>query len=544
VNYEYVEDVKYWCSKWEEFSNSKDFEMALKFFSESARLYPNNAFVLNYWGNTLFDLAKIQRNKSLLYEAKEKYEEAKKKYEEGGLLELGQNYIIVLCNLGSTLGDLAYIEQNESLFCKAFEKYEEAVRIAIRSNEDDTFVFYNWGFTLANFAKIEHDEKLFKESFNKFYDKSNNLKRLKKDILEILVIFRKTNIFKTFEVKKFYPLLDSDLKINFDFSFERATRDVKDNLELDKYKEVYIRSVSIISQLHIDFKNEDSVAHYTNKTVLQEMLLEDSKFRLNNIDYSNDPNEGKTLLRYLFGEEYPAKKVLNDGYGAFTGSFTFNYDSLNQFRLYGKEEGKEGTGASFVFDDVFFSKEAKIAIEQFSDSSIKEDNKYALFRCMYIDPIRQRIETVGHKETHLFSWENKEKSNKDIDDKIESYRGEINRIIEKVREEMEYLKEFIKVQNLDPTIVGRLLINLRYLTKHVAFKEEQECRILKIHRLNHEKVIIDKSRRIYIEYNPEFSKHIKKIYFGPKATEVELFQDILTNKNIRIICEKSESSLA
>jgi hypothetical protein len=297
--------------------------------------------------------------------------------------------------------------------------------------------------------------------------------------------------------------------------------------------------------LYIDLKNEKLVAHYTNKTVLLE-LLENSKFRLNNIDYSNDPNEGKTLLRYLFKKKYPARRVLNNGDGAFIGSFTFNYDSLNQFRLYGKEDEREGTGVSFVFDSTFFSKEAKMAIEQLSS------DKYALFRCIYIDPIRQKVETIGHKESYLFYREkNNEESNEDIDKKIKDYKEEIDKTSENIEDDMIYIRKL--AQNLESTIVGQLLINLRYLTKHVAFKEEQECRIVKIHRLkpeetkpeklNHKKVMVDKSRRIYIEYEPKFFDHVKKIYFGPKAADEEFFQDILINKGISVIIEKSESSL-
>jgi hypothetical protein len=284
------------------------------------------------------------------------------------------------------------------------------------------------------------------------------------------------------------------------------------------------------------------------------MFFEDYKFRLNAINYSNDPTEGKTLLDYLFKEKIPTREALNTEYGAFAGCFAFNYDSLNQFRLYGKE-GKEGTGISLVFKGSFFSKEAKMAMEQLNikdnDFSKKEeDNSHALFRCIYIDPITQRIETVGHKEAHLFYRENEEKPDKEkktdeiIETKIEDYQKYITNTIENVRDKMKELKELVK--GLDPVIVGKLLINLRYLTKHIAFKEEQECRIVKICHLSDKKKVktSDDFKQMYVEYEPVVSNHINKIYFGPKATGMELFQDIMIHKNIHIPYEKSENPLA
>jgi hypothetical protein len=109
---------------------------------------------------------------------------------------------------------------------------------------------------------------------------------------------------------------------------------------------------------------------------------------------------------------------------------------------------------------------------------------------------------------------------------------------------MEDLKE--KIRELDHDIVGRLLINLRYLTKHIAFKEEQECRIIKIHRFDDK----DKVRtnedftQMYVEYQ-DISEHIEKIYFGPKASGMELFQDILKHKGLKnISCIKSSNPLS
>ena len=133
-------------------------------------------------------------------------------------------------------------------------------------------------------------------------------------------------------------------------------------------------------------------------------------------------------------------------------------------------------------------------------------------------------------------------SDKDIEIKIENYRKEVTGIIENVRTKMNDLKEL--VQKLDNKVVGQLLINLRYLTKHIAFKEEQECRIVKIYPLNHKEKIktSDDYKQMYVEYL-NIPKYIDKIYFGPKAIGMELFKDVLKHNNLNIICLKSINPL-
>jgi hypothetical protein len=402
-------------------------------------------------------------------------------------------------------------------------------------------------------------------------------RRSEKDILRILTFLDKENQESIIPTKILYPILDDPNTIDGSFFKETLKGIDIDEKKLSKCKEAYILSISIISQLHIKDENEKLVTYYTNKIVSQKMLFKHkegskseeekiSKFRLNAINYSNDRTEGKSLLYYLFKEKDITIEDLNAEYGAFAGCFTFNCDSLNQFRLYGKEKGEEGTGLSLVFKDSFFSKEAKMPISKETKTDIEqlktkendlskrdEDKRRALFRCIYIDPIAHRVETVGHKEAYLFYRENEEKSDekkesdKAIEEKIKNYHEYITIIIENVENKMRKLKKLVEDEELAPIIVGKLLINLRYLTKHIAFKEEQECRIVGICPLNgsREQIEIDEDfKQMYVEYDPIVSNHINKIYFGPKATGMELFQDILIHKNIHIPCKKSTNPLA
>jgi tetratricopeptide (TPR) repeat protein len=551
--------------------NSGNLEEAVKCYAEAARLEPDNVAALINWGDVLSDLAKIKQDESLFRESFEKYAKT---------AQIQPNDARAFNNWGIALYDLAKMRDSESLFKESFEKYAKAAQI----QPDDADVFYNWGIALSDLAKIRKDEILFGESFEKYAkavkiqpdyafafcnwgialcdlakiigDESllrkaaECFKNSKMDILDILVSFDdKTDMEHIVQTDTLYPLLDLDTDDGR--FFKEVTKDINEinnKPKLNKYKEIYILSIFIISQLHVKNKNEKFVAHYREKTISQKMLFNDTMFRLNAINYSNDPTEGKILLDYLFKEKKNlVNESLNREYGAFAGCFIFNYDSLNQFRLYGKEDGREGTGLSLVFRDSFFSEEAKMAIKQ---QKTEEDNidgkeeKYALFRCIYIDPETRRVETVGQKEAYLFYRKKKKgKTDEDIEEERKIYYKYIDAIIENVRKEMENLK--ILVKDLEPAIVGQLLINLRYLTKNIAFKEEQECRIVKIYNLNDREIkTSDDLKQMYVEYKPKVSSHIEKIVFGPKAAGMELFQDILTHKRLTIPCEKSKNPLA
>jgi tetratricopeptide (TPR) repeat protein len=553
---------------------------ACKKYDKASQINSNDADIFYDWGNTLYRLGTAKQNKSLLEEACEKYDKA---------LQIKSDDAASFYNWGITLFRLASIKNDESLCLESIDKYCKAIQI----RPNDIRAFNNWGHVLCYLAKTKSRRLLVVEEMKKFekalesindpkvllvkgelyFMLHQNDKAIKcfsdseKDILKILEFLDNENSMKIIQTDILYPLLDSD---NWDGRFfKESTKNItcKNGLKeyrnkINNYKKAYISSIFIISQLHIKNENEKFVAHYREKAISQKMLFDDnSNFRLNAIDYSNDLTEGKVLLNYLYGNENRAgKESLNSDYGVFAGCFTFSYDSLNQFRLYGKEDGKEGVGLSLVFKDSFFSKEAKLAMEPDkgkdtneleshynSGNDVKQDNdnsnetKSALFRCIYIDPDKQRVVTVGQKEEYLFY----QKNNKNSAKKYDEYGKYISTITTNVRKTLKKLKKLVQV--LEPKIIEPLLINLRYLTKHVAFKEEQECRIIKIRPLNDKNsgIHLDENyKQLYVKYEPKVSDHIEKIYFGPKAAGMELFQDFLTHKGLNISYERSTNPLS
>ena len=543
------------------------YKEAFEKYEKATQLDPNDTSAFYSWGNTLSDLAEINKDVSLYKSAFEKYEKATK---------INPNKISAFVNWGITFSRLAEMNRDVSLYEDAFKKYDKAAQL----DPNDNSAFYNWGVTLLRLVKINKDKdfqkklKIFDSASEKTDNSDINLfkgaiyfvlyqkekkqeyenkvkeyfKKSRKSILEILTFLEKDDEEKIIKTEILHSLLDLKTTENGKFFIETIGSQSEEKIK--EYKEIYIRSIFIISLLHVNDENEKRVAHYREKNISQKLLFDDtSKFRLNAIDFSNDPSEGKTLLDFLYGKgkNPDDEKLSNEEYEAFAGCFVFDYDNLNMFRLYGKNEhGNEGTGLSHVFKDSFFSKEAKMVLgsPKTDSSDIKNDdtiekNKLTLFRCIYIDPnpkTKQNIVTVGRKEEYLFYREGIEK-------KYYKYNTYINKLITLVRKEMKNIKN--KARKLDPVIVEQLLLNLRYLVKHVAFKEEQECRILKIHHIRDKEIkITDDYKRMFIEYSPTVSMHIEKIYFGPKAADFDLIKSILKNKSFNITCHKSENPFA
>ena len=97
----------------------------------------------------------------------------------------------------------------------------------------------------------------------------------------------------------------------------------------------------------------------------------------------------------------------------------------------------------------------------------------------------------------------------------------------------------------DWNLISELLINLRYLIKHYAFKEEQECRIIRVVKTEHGDIKQD-GNKMYV-HSTNIKNHVKKIYFGPCANKItdnrlpiDVFQNKLNKMGLgEIICEES-----
>lgn len=344
---------------------------------------------------------------------------------------------------------------------------------------------------------------------------------------DVLLIMRNYRDREIISIMLDFQIIDNDHSTLFSKAIsDGGIEDIYSD-EYKAYKEIYIKVIEIIALLHVNNDNEKSVAHYTRINTAEQLIFNDSPFRLNTILTANDPKEGLDLFEFFNLNETDSD--VSSDFQAFIGSFTFNHDSLNQFRLYGKENDKEATGISLVLNDKFFNgsivscvNPSCILDDKRSDDEM--NNKKSLFRCIYVDPVSKQLISIGQREMWTFYREH------DVYGEIlfDTYKKYTDNIFSNLRRALNELKGLIlKLENKKVNVLSELLLMLRYLTKNMAFKEEQECRVMTIENITKNPNILPKKEngdfsQMYIEYRT-VKDCIEKVYFAPKVRDKEMF---------------------
>lgn len=341
--------------------------------------------------------------------------------------------------------------------------------------------------------------------------------------------------------------------------------------------ELLDKILSVVDILRLDFGQlsdaekapERKLAHYTGTYTTEKLLaIEKAKgrpslFRLNTINNVNDPSEGQLLLNNLKGvtETSFYAPDFDEKLHAFISCFTFNHDSLNQFRLYGKQDNKEASGISLVFNQNFFQKHDSTAglsyvafeyslqkisatsIQRSTDEkSIERIKKQPVMRCVYLDPTSNYIHLAQRNRLTFFREFNddtaqagSEKISK-AEHEWKSYKSFIDKKTDDFSIAFTALKthykaideEMIKIEEINSRLINNIkillneiLLPLKYLVKHSAFQEEQECRMIYITSLDDKKVKMEFGKFLYVEYEADVRDNLDKIYIAPAATQYQ-----------------------
>lgn len=264
------------------------------------------------------------------------------------------------------------------------KSYDDAISYLMKVNKDHEDIYSNSQYLLG---LLFNNKSNFNEAIKSF-------KEVNKDKIKDLYYYYRAQYFlgKLFrdhlndkeQSKKHFR--ESKKYFYYETKKELFCMDFNDNAKIinDIYKSV-VDILEILKVRSDESSHEKCVAHYTSPTVALSLLeKKDSYLRLNTAKNVNDPTEGKVLKEYL---NIPS---LSDSKRTLTliSCFTFNHDSLNQFRLYGKENNLEASGVSIVFNSDFFNnKEERINFignieEPFIDGD-KFIEKLPLYRCIY-----------------------------------------------------------------------------------------------------------------------------------------------------------------
>ena len=362
----------------------------------------------------------------------------------------------------------------------------------------------------------------------------------------------------------------------FYYNYERVKRILECPPKvIKKLRGIAENTDEVLKSLQIIPDFESQVAHYSRASTaftLLEKKRKDQKpshFRLSTIRGVNDPTEGLVLGKY-WAQQGISETIHTNDTATFISCFTFNHDSLNQFRLYGKENGQEATGVSLVFKKEFFSDQSdtlefiaapsidppsKLGQDSSKETEKPESNKLigksTLYRCIYLDP-ETWYWTLAQRDKSTFYRENKKAAKDQWNEysaKISGIKGSVknclfddnNSVLSMLKSISEELEESnapeeshtysIEEKQKILEAIRFILLPLQYLVKHIAFQEEQECRIMYITQFRDEKVHSNREeQKMYVEYEEPVLPHIDKIYLSPGSAKYQDFFRILLDQ--------------
>ena len=302
-------------------------------------------------------------------------------------------------------------------------------------------------------------------------------------------------------------------------------------------------------------------AHYTSSTVCNKLfgvVNEDpSPMRIGSSTYMNDPSEGKGLLELLSLQdlELENKEICSD-YNAFFACFSSRVNDLNQFRLYGKEDGVEASGCCLVFNKNGDWLKVPDISAPFRSITKNQDENLAKFKEANISNVEYenlplyQVAYIAYKDEYIAE----EKCQKWLDNSFGIYLKTIggnedwhNYRLDQLKEALQELIVFFKEKDHVNDENKNALEYIRYLFKDFAFRDEEEFRVLKIAKIGSEEIkYCETTKSIYLPY-ADISNVVDEVILGANyektnsRRKAEVFQHQMRQKcpNVKV----SRSSL-
>lgn len=459
------------------------------------------------------------------------------------------------------LGRLFY-EQNQ------YPKAEEYWKKVEEKDNPESYVSAQFSLNLMYKQKKEY--KSFYIHFAKCLNYTNHM--YYNDVLDIILQSLIKQVISIEDISVYFNgIREEYIRVIFEKLKNLGNKEYqKKLLKLLQYYLTIRKELLVVKELstvkgedEVIVSNEHYFAHYTEASTAIHFVQKEDRgehwnFRLSEASQLNDPKEGKVLFDYI--DDNLSKKEQTE-IAVFVASFSFNHDSLNQFRLYGKKQNQEATGVSVLFKPDFFSTAHNIlnlnipnklptwgnaSLGNEFDNNI-ENTRLPLYRCVYFDPkstIQSNEEIpyirIACCDERTFYMQNDKNMNE-----LERYNKRIKQIENNVLKQLKNIKNIVgKILQSSPKdemieLIKIILLPLSYLIKHAAYREEQECRIIQCCSFNDER--IDKTgfkdAKSYLPYTyPITENTIKRVYLSEGAKNYKkIFQMLgLKEKNVRI----------
>ena len=308
---------------------------------------------------------------------------------------------------------------------------------------------------------------------------------------------------------------------DWDSYFEKKKQETQESLFKGETSQPQDAVSTVLAVLHIPPIELGStpLAHYTSPHVCHKLFgiggnETASPMRIGSSTYMNDPSEGRGLLDLLNQQDLELEnKADGASHNAFFTCFSSRVNDLNQFRLYGKEDGVEASGCCLVFNkNGDWLKEADVSVPfrslsqksgQDSDGlpetgfSGDEYEKLPLYQVAYI---AYKDEYIADKKCRIWFPSQKEPKFgirlKPVgNEKWHQFR------LKKLKEALEELIRFFEDKSAVSDDDKEALEYIRYLFKDFAFRDEEEFRLLVIKPIDSEEIeYCEQTQSVYIPY--------------------------------------------
>ena len=462
------------------------YDKALEINPDNGKAYCNRGIVLNDLGRK---------------------EEALASY--GKALEINPDNGKAYCNRGNVLNDLGRKEEALASYDKALE---------INPNVDD--FWNNKGVLLSRFGKKEEALECYTKAIqiNANHEKANRNRR---------ALIGSDQFWDSLSEVSQPDLWSGDEDFN--------TLALKDCSEEDSQciRRLWVEQYRLLHLLSADL---EQVGHYTSSVVFETLLKEQKETKgkanpllLCSLAAANDPTEG-TVFQTLLGEDcMPSSQRIRSNLAVLQTSFSSTIDSLNQFRLYGKNNGEEGTGLCLVFNRSFFASPGEtsmIAVRRDQEQSTEKEatcRKLPLYWVLYYDRDSDRVyytpACTEHSLNKNFEMEKTSLEKADLK-KVE----DIGKSLKRIQDTFKAISEKCQQTALE------MLIYLRHLVKDAAFKDEKELRILSLHPYNDPSLkVLPGKNCLSVDYLPvidDEEEYLEKVIAGPKLREFPNLVDV------------------
>ena len=458
-------------------------------------------------------------------------------------------------------------KESEQLFGNAVEHFQQSLEFAkqladkqnsLQEQNNAQFGLGRCYFEQALKAKGKESEQLFEQAVEHFQQSLEFAKQLadKKNSLQ------RQNNAQSWLGRCYFK--QAIIQKKWERYFEWKKRKIQGDLFESKKGDLINAISTILAVLNIPPIELGSIplAHYTSPLVCEKLfgIISDktddkandndpvdsnnvSPMRIGSSTYMNDPTEGEGLLELLNLQDLELENKADcPAYNAFFTCFSSRVNDLNQFRLYGKENGVEASGCCLVFNqngdwlkepDVSssfrsFTNEQNEGFKEPIEADVAglEDENLPLYQVAYIAYYDEYI--AKEKCTIWLPDARRPKFGirlKPVGKNLKWHKFRIKEL----KAALWKLMNLSKIKDEDK----KALEYIRYLFKDFAFRDEEEFRLLKIEQIGSDKIkYCETTKSVYLPYT-DIRDIVDEVILGTnyeksgKERKAEVFQHLM-----------------